>query len=81
METSASDLNSVAELIGGWVDPDAHREPRVRCEALLASLAFPDDLRDVQWVDPVYRDDMKDLIARKARRRGLRLPDSDLFER
>ena len=80
MGISVPDANSVAELIDGWVDPDTHRDASVRCEALLASLTLPDDLRDVEWVDPVYRDSIKGLIAREARRRGVALPRSDLFE-
>ena len=71
--------NLPAELIDGWVDPEFHRSPSVRTEALLASMAIPDELPSEIWTDPVDRDRIIDIIEDKARARGLELPSADLF--
>jgi|TARA_B100002003_G_C14107969_1_gene532914 hypothetical protein len=66
MQEDLPDPNIVAALIDGWIDPDEVRGSATRIEALLASLAQPDDLRELQWtVDPAGVYGVKALIAQR----------------
>ncbi|PIQ76636.1 hypothetical protein COU78_05060 [Candidatus Peregrinibacteria bacterium CG10_big_fil_rev_8_21_14_0_10_49_24] len=78
MTESPPDPETVAALMEGWLGPDDVQDPAVRTEALLASLAQPEDLEDVRFVAPVQRDRIIDLIIQKAEKRGIRLPEQKL---
>lgn len=74
MTESLPDPETVAALIEGWLSPDDIRDPATRIEALLASLALPEDLRDVRYVRPAQVGRVIDRIIAKADERGVVLP-------